>query len=79
MSFAVALPEFVKAKTCLLEICAPANLSPLVTPACSISQAAEVLILPSLCGQRGASAGNLSASSLLKIGLIKNEPAERIC
>ncbi len=39
---------------------------------------AEVLTRPSGCGQRGASAGSFAATSLLRIGLTKNEPADQV-
>src|SRR5699024_9838805 len=83
-SAVLACPRFVSARVCLSDSAArPApRLNPLENPACSISQAAEVFVLPSIfaplsgsvTGYRGASAGRVSGSSTM--GLVKKDPAD---
>ena len=51
---------------------------PRVKPARSMSQAAEVLMVPSGCANRGASAGKVAACSASTTGLVKNDPALQV-
>ncbi len=78
----MAPPRLVSARVCLVESRPARDRSrpwPLAKPACSISQAALVLTVPSGCGQRGAASGRrVRRPRPSRNGLVKNEPALQV-
>ena len=74
-----APPRLVSASVCLVEIRAGPDAVALArSPACSISQAALVLTVPSACGQRGRLGRQPAAASAASSGLVKNDPALQV-
>ena len=75
------LPRFVSASVCLVEMDTPSRPYPLPKPACSISQAALTLTVPSGPGHPGGSparARSASYPAASSTGLVKNEPVDHV-